>query len=41
MKTNDAEASEIDFSDIAEMTDEQLAQLQPSHLQKSSKLSPC
>ncbi|MDD3457100.1 BrnA antitoxin family protein [Sphaerochaeta sp.] len=40
MKTNDAESSEIDFSDIAEMTDEQLAQLQPSHLRNPANYRP-
>lgn len=30
----------IDFSDIPEMTDEQLVQLQPSHLRNSANVPP-
>lgn len=38
---NDIRSSkEIDFSDIPEMTDEQLAQLQPSHLRNPENYRP-
>ncbi|NLE16139.1 MAG: hypothetical protein GX626_09755 [Spirochaetales bacterium] len=37
MQTNDEELRKIDFSDIPEMTDAQLSQLQPSHVRNQAK----
>jgi hypothetical protein len=40
MKKKDAKIRGIDFSDIPEMTDEQLAHLQPSHLRNPANFRP-
>jgi uncharacterized protein (DUF4415 family) len=39
-KKEDEDIRGIDFSDIPEMTDEQLAQLQPSHLRNPENYRP-